>query len=512
MSVEWKSTIFVTIAASAIAGTVAWYNTIRSVEKVKGNAENIAVASYKKLKTDLDKVANAYKYSLKMHQDRVKSLQFRISEERSISEKLRGEMDLRTEESKRKIQKLKAEVEDVLKNKKDEVRKLFTEKLEKANREHTRILNSYSKHLKDLVESQQNLRESHTQEIETHGRQLELLQQSLENTCRVLEQERLAHENAKVNYGKSLEIFAESLRKIKQSHAGHMKSMQESHKEVTTHLESQVSAHDVQLEGLKRRHNRQIDAKDVEVQAVRDIMKRQIEASQKKHENEIKSLKIEQRKEIEKMSRSRRLLELEHKSVVETRDKEFAQVKAQCKQIQYRLEEANSKYEILRKKMTEHDAERLEGESCSAYRISLFIAMLLARETICQGPGTITKISLIIFLRQINSPLFSKFEDSASLASALIPELCPTLKQPQVVGAGKFAQYLFSNFRHQPLILKKMRTIALASYLPRRDPPANIAVSPASKSAMLEFHENNIRRLRINRENERKTGKNIECP
>ena len=45
MSVEGKSTIFVTIAASAIAGTVAWYNTIRSVEKVKGNAENIAVVS-----------------------------------------------------------------------------------------------------------------------------------------------------------------------------------------------------------------------------------------------------------------------------------------------------------------------------------------------------------------------------------------------------------------------------------------------------------------------------------
>mgnify|MGYP001230129093 CR=1 FL=1 len=97
--------------------------------------------------------------------------------------------------------------------------------------------------------------------------------------------------------------------------------------------------------------------------------------------------------------------------------------------------------------MTEHDAERLEGESCSASRISLFIAMLLARETICQGPGTITKNSLIIFLGQINSPLFSKFEDSASLASALIPELCPAHKQPQVVGAGKFAHYLFSNFR-----------------------------------------------------------------
>eukprot|EP00943_MAST-04B_sp_MAST-4B-sp1_P009540 g9540.t1 len=125
---------------------------------------------------------------------------------------------------------------------------------------------------------------------------------------------------------------------------------------------------------------------------------------------------------------------------------------------------------------------RLEDETNPEARCSLFIAMLLAGNTICTGPGTISERRLITFLEQVNSPLFSSLDDATNLANRLVVELNPAnskCKANRTVQVSQFAEYILSKLSHHPTSLEKLRTIALASYLKIGSSPRN---SPMKKS------------------------------
>jgi hypothetical protein len=857
----------VALAASVVAGAMSWYNTTKNMKMIEENTENIVVAAdgayQERLKAELGKVEDVHKDRLKVHEDKAENLKFDIEREREFSEKLRADMDAevqKRQECERKIEELKIAMEEALKVQKAVLSKKFAEKLEKAAADHARTLEAvqqdhdtkiiglmkeksemveyYNQQTNDLAESQQNLRETHTEEIAARRRQFELLQQSLKDLAETLELERAAHAKAKVEHERSLQVHAESLVNIKHSHAEHMRSVKESHGEAITKLEAQTNAHNSHLEEIHDHHNRKIDAKHEEMQGVHVIHSKKMDALQKNHELDIASLKSNHKMEIEQAFDSRRALEVEHrkalegakgecdralqdletlhkssiakkdreikelnelhnsvvskysqkhdeilqeerdshdkyveraeskraqleaeleaehkkckalqsvhesaledvrdelekkmkqlrnqlktaksmhaeeleelesshsiklkntdtahKSLLETIDglnitlkqreadyvvlkqsiefrwkeseeihgEEIAQVKAQrdklkqmhqeareefelrhkmevdrirsahaesqskaelletelkdaesrvdslkgtAEGLRNSLEESNEKNENVQKqimsdrethrqklevaaqqetlfmdtivnikaeneglhakinslvqqteqleqlatelkansvrdarkaiesvkklqfvktdaearleevkKKHENDLaeqtkqysaqllkifprERLEDEEHPAARVSLFIAMLLAGETICQGVGTIKEKRLVSFLKQINSPLFLPSQDAASLASSLVTELSPASNRgSRTVGASQFAQYLLAKLSNHPLSLEKLRTIALASYLSldKSSPKTVVDMSPASKAAKREFYENNIR-------------------
>ncbi len=404
---------------------------------------------------------------------------------------------------------------DTIKAKHDSLLKLKDEELKQLKILHDNHVSKVHERHEEVIQNMQEIHENTVKfKVQQHDEKVQDLNNRIDTHVLSKEEElqrlkALHEEHVQILSSRHEDVLSE----VEIRHAQHKeekeKEFKEISKELNTHIENNM-AKQGEIDLLKNRINNVMNEKN---QALNDYenlklkyQKLEIRLNEEKNhftsekkvlldalnesrkENKLKNeditnlnkelkLKLEAIKTLEENSRRDARKSVESVKKLQLMRKEM-EAKMKVMQDQHEIEIAEQTKSYSDQLLKVYAPVRLEDEKNPEARCSLFIAMLLAGNTICTGPGAISERRLVTFLEQVNSPLFSSLNDATNLANQLIIELNSNNSdgiKNRTVQVSQFAEYILSKLSHHPTSLEKLRTIALASYLklglsPRNSP------------------------------------------